>query len=330
MKPTLLLLAMLPATLACAAGEIDWKNPVVKDRADPQVFLHTDGYYYMTASVPEYDRVEIRRAKTLGGLTTGEKKVIWRKHSSGPMSQHIWAPELHFIDGKWYVYFAASEAKDIWKIRLWALENDSKDPFQGKWVEKGQFNTGWESFALDATTFMHKGTRYFVWAQAEPGKGPSNIYIAKMKSPLELDGPGVCIARAELPWELRQYTVQEGPAVLIRNGKVFMTYSTNSTDHKYCMGMLTADENADLLNPASWKKSPEPVLDSDPANKTWGPGHNSFTTTKDGKTDLLVYHARDYKYDGNDPLHTGDRATRVKVVGWKPDGTPDFTAPDSK
>jgi len=80
------------------------------------------------------------------------------------MGAHIWAPVLHFIEGKWYLYFAAGSAQAIWDIRRYMLENASTDPFTGTWVEKGQLRTKWESFSLDATTFEHRGTRYLVWA----------------------------------------------------------------------------------------------------------------------------------------------------------------------
>ena len=39
-------------------------KPIILQRADPWIYKHTDGYYYFTASVPEYDRIEIRRSKT--------------------------------------------------------------------------------------------------------------------------------------------------------------------------------------------------------------------------------------------------------------------------
>src|SRR4051794_5663863 len=98
---------------ALASDPLQWTNPLVQQRADPHVFLHNDGYYYYTASVPEYDRIEVRRARTLGELGKAETKVIWRRHASGPMSGYIWAPEIHFINGKWYVYFAGGEAPSM-------------------------------------------------------------------------------------------------------------------------------------------------------------------------------------------------------------------------
>lgn len=311
---------------AAAAGEVRYQNPVVLQRADPWVFRHTDGFYYMMASVPEYDRLEIRRARTIQGLgKDAEVKVVWRKHEKGVMGAHIWAPELHWIDGKWYIYFAAGEAEAIWNIRIWALSNDAADPMEGEWVERGQVKTDWESFALDATTFEHRGVRYMAWAQNDPKLGPgTSVYIAPMKDPLTLAGPQVRITRPELAWEVLGHRVNEGPAFLKRNGRIFMTYSASATDHNYCIGMLVADEGADLLDPKSWTKVREPVLKTDAAKKLYGPGHNSFAVAEDGKTDLLVYHARDYRDVHPDPLRDPNRHTRVRVIRWGEDGVPRF------
>ncbi len=82
-------------------------NPLVPQRADPSCDKHTDVLYYFTGSVPAYDRIELLKASSLQGLAFAEPKVIWRKHEKGPISYHIWAPEIHFIGGRWYIYFAA-------------------------------------------------------------------------------------------------------------------------------------------------------------------------------------------------------------------------------
>jgi GH43 family beta-xylosidase len=325
-SPVLLLAALICAAVP-APSQAQWTNPIVPHRADPQVFRHSDGYYYFTATAPEYDRIELTRVRSLGELSKATPKVIWRKHPEGPMGSHIWAPEIHFIDGKWYVYFTAGESKDIWKIRLYVLENPSPNPLEGTWTEKGQLKVNWESFTLDATTFTNRGTRYLAWAQAENGKKGTNIYLAKMDSPWSITGKQVLLSKPDLPWEQVKYWVNEGPAVLIKKDRIFLTYSASATDANYCMGMLTADANADLLDPASWKKSPEPVFKSNPAASQFGPGHNGFTTTPDGKTDVLVYHDRNYEKIKGDPLNNPDRATRAQVIHWKLDGTPDFGVP---
>lgn len=318
--------ALMLCSSAALADPV-FANPLVRQRADPHVTLHTDGYYYYTATVPEYDRIELRRARSPDALGKAEARVIWRKHDSGDMGAHIWAPEIHFINGKWYIYFTAGRAEAKWEIRLYVLENSSPNPMEGAWTERGQLKTAWESFSLDATTFVHEGQRYLAWTQTGPQKGDkaTNIYIAKMDTPTSITGTPVLLTTPEYPWEKVKFLVNEAPAVLIKKGKVFLTYSASATDASYSMGLLTANASAKLLDPASWRKSATPVFKS--ANGQYGPGHNSFTTTPDGKTDVLFYHARNYRDIQGDSLHDPNRHTRAQVIRWLADGTPDFGEP---
>jgi GH43 family beta-xylosidase len=303
-------------------------NPIVEQRADPWVYKHTDGYYYFTASVPEYDQIEVRRAKTIQELGSAEPVTAWRKHESGPMSANIWAPEIHYIDGKWYIYYAAARADAIFDHRMYVIENDSENPLEGSWVEKGQVKAAWESFSLDATTFEHKGERYYVWAQRDPEiVGNSNLYIAKMVNPWTIAGPQVMLTKPEYDWETIGFLVNEGAAVLKRNGKIFISYSASATDYNYCMGLLTADEESDLLDSKSWSKTADPVFQTNEENSQYGPGHNSFTVSEDGSQDILIYHARNYRDIVGDPLWDPNRHTRAQVFTWNEDGTPNFGVP---
>jgi GH43 family beta-xylosidase len=211
---------------------------------------------------------------------------------------------------------------------MYVLENESANPLEGEWVEKGQVKTDWESFSLDATTFEHKGERYYVWAQRDPNiVGNSNLYIAKMVSPWEIEGSQVMITKPEYDWETIGFLVNEGAAVLKRNGKIFITYSASATDYNYCMGLLTADEESDLLDPTSWKKTDQPVFQTSEENGQYGPGHNSFTVSEDGTQDVLIYHARNYKEIEGDPLWDHNRHTRAQTFTWNEDGTPNFGVP---
>ncbi|PTQ64418.1 GH43 family beta-xylosidase [Sphingomonas sp. PP-CE-3G-477] len=305
-------------------------NPLVRQRADAQVFLHTDGYYYMTGSVPEYDRLVLRRSRTLAGLSTANERVLWRHEKTGPMSGFLWAPELHLIDGRWIMYFAAGPSgggEDVFRIRTFAVVCDGPDAMTGTWTVLGQLTTPWDSFTLDSTSFVHRGTRYLAWAQREPGiETNSNLYLAPLATPLTLAAKPARLAVPTLDWEIRGFKVAEAPALLARNGKLFMTYSASATDARYCMGMLTARDDADIMDPAAWTKSPQPVFKSSPAHKVFGPGHNSFTVDERGR-DILVYHARDYEAIKGDPLFDPNRHTRVQRFTYKPDGTPDFGEP---
>jgi GH43 family beta-xylosidase len=302
-------------------------NPLVLQRADTQIFLDDDGLYYMTASVPEYDRVIVRAAPSLAGLATAPETVIWRRPASGPMGGFIWAPELHHIDGRWYAYFAAGDSDDPFHIRTYIIEGRGTDPRAARWGAPVRLVTPWDTFTLDSTTFVHRGTRYLAWAQREPGIDTnSNLYVAPLASPSTLAAAPARIAVPTLPWEIQGFKVNEGPAVLIRNGRVFMTFSASATDARYCMGLLTADADADLLDPASWVKSPEPVFTTSELTSTYGPGHNSFTVDERGR-DILVYHGRDYRDIVGDPLFDPNRHTRVQRLYWNDDGSPAFGIP---
>lgn len=148
-----------------------------------------------------------------------------------------------------------------------------------------------------------------------------------MADPWTLTGPQVRISAPEHDWERVGFAVNEGPAVLRRNGRVFMTYSASATDANYCVGLLTAGAGSDLMDPASWVKSPQPAFTGSAETGQYGPGHNCFTVAEDGRTDVLVYHARPYEEIAGDPLDDPGRDTRVQPLSWRADGTPDFGVP---
>lgn len=310
------------AASAAAAAE----NPLVKQRADAQIFRH-DGTYYMTASVPEYDRLVIRRAPTLAGLNTAEETVVWQRPASGSMAGYIWAPELHLIEGRWHLYFAAGDSDDKFRIRTYVLRAAGPDPLASKWQMLGKLATPWDTFTLDSTIFEHRGVRYISWAQHEPGFGNNtNVYLAPLATPTTLAGSPARLTVPTLEWEIQGFKVNEGPAFLARNGRLFMTYSASATDARYCLGLLTAPDDADIMNPAVWTKSPQPVFVSSAATSVHGPGHNSFTVDEQGH-DLLVYHGRDYEKIVGDPLFDPNRHTRIQRLYFRADGTPDFGIP---
>lgn len=315
--------------MADKTKESIYNKPWIMQRADPYVYRHTDGMYYFTASVPAYDGIVLRRAQTLEGLAHAPETEIWHKHEEGIESCHIWAPELHYIDGAWYLYFAGGDKDDIWAIRPYVLECMDEDPMTGTWVEKGKMQRAeedefsFEAFSLDATVFENHGKWYYVWAEkVGVGKQISNLYIGEMETPYKLKTVQVLLTTPDYDWERVGFWVNEGPAVIRRNGKIFLTYSASETGAAYCMGMLTADENADLLDPLSWKKERYPVLCSDETLGIYGPGHNSFTVDEEGN-DILVFHARtESEIEGN-PLYNPNRHAMLMKIQWK-DGKPVF------
>lgn len=307
-------------------------NPVVFQRADPHIYLHTDGFYYMTASVPAYDGIEIRRAKTIEELENGEAKMVWMKHKEGEMSELIWAPEIHIINGKWYIYFAAAgntkihETHVTFNHRMYVIENADSNPFSDNWVEKGRITTHMDSFSLDATILKYENKVYYIWAQKDPEiAGNSNIYISEMENPWTLKGNITMLTHPEYEWEKRVFLVNEGPSILKNDKYIFLTYSASATDENYCVGILKLEIGKDPLIKENWIKSSVPVFKSDVSNKRFGPGHNSFTKSPEGQ-DILVYHCRDYDKFDCDPLYDPNRHTCIQVVEWI-NGEPNFGIP---
>lgn len=302
----------------------------IAQRADPYVYKHEDGSYYFTASLPEYNGIALRKAESLEALCDAEEIMIWQKHERGPMSYHVWAPELHYINQKWYIYFASGEVENIWNIRPYVLECSGQNPVKDKWYEKGIMQCAdddefsFRSFSLDATVLQNKGKYYYIWAEkVGVGKQISNLYIAEMETPTKLKTVQVLLTTPDYEWERKGYWVNEGPSVLNKNGKIFLTYSASDTGVNYCMGMLSIDENGDLLNPREWKKERYPVLKTNIEKGIYGPGHNSFTVDLQGN-DILVYHARTEKEIIGNPLYNPNRHAMLMKIEWNREGEPVF------
>lgn len=226
-----------------------WPNPFITQRADPFILRHGAGYYFI-ASVPEYDRLELRHASTLAGLREAPAVTVWRKPDQGEYSELIWAPELHHINGQWVIYFAAAPSREIkeglFQHRMYALVCDNADPLTGYWQPCRRVETQFDSFALDATHFVHQGKNWYLWAQKDPAiPGNSNLYLAELLNPWTLKGTPVMLSRPEYEWECAGFSVNEGPAAIRHGNRLFVTYSASATDENYCLGMLSIDVQAD-------------------------------------------------------------------------------------
>ncbi len=310
---------------------LKYNEPWILQRADPYVYRHTDGWYYFTASVPAYDKIVLRRAKSLSELPDAEEITIWNKHESGPMSEHIWAPEIHYVMGKWYIYYAGGEKDDVWKIRPYVLECQGQDPIGDAWVEKGKMQRAledefsFEAFSLDGTVFEDKGRLYYVWAEkVGVGKQISNLYIAELENPYTLKTVQVLLTTPDYDGERVGFWVNEGPGIIRRGDNIYLTFSASETGADYCIGMLSAKSGTDLLDPLSWKKDRYPVLRTDESKGVYGPGHNSFTVDEDGN-DIMVYHARlEAKIEGN-PLYNPNRHAHLMKVRWDENDRPVFS-----
>jgi GH43 family beta-xylosidase len=314
----LLVLALGPVS---AGASETFSNPLLPSGPDPWVAQH-DGIYYYTSTLG--DRIALWKTRDLGQLAKAPVTVVWRAPARGPGSASVWAPELHRIDGKWYLYYTAAEKAhdDDAHRQLYVLENTSADPTQGHWVPRGMLRTGYHG--IDGTVFQLHGKLYFVYS-AYVGDH-SDLVIARMSNPWTLAAPQVDIAHPTYAWEMQGgRKILEGPEFLKGpSGKLFLSYSASAcwSDH-YALGLLSAAPDADPLDPASWHKSPRPVFAQSPANSVYAPGHNGFFKSPDGKQTWIIYHA-----NGGPGWKCGPRRSpRMQQVHWRTNGTPDFGVP---
>ncbi|MFD2611187.1 family 43 glycosylhydrolase [Paenibacillus gansuensis] len=309
-----LLLTLIPVGTAQAAVN-NFYNVIMQDGADPWMYKHTDGYYYFTKTTG--DGVTLWRSKTISGVDAGEQKQVM----SGCCG--IWAPELHWINNKWYIYYAKDNGNNV-NHRMYVLENSSADPFTGTWTDKGQITDSTNKWAIDGTVLNNGGNLYFLWSGWEGDTdGQQNLYIAHMSNPWTIDSARTKIATPQYSWETNTYpTVNEGPQVIVRNGTISLVYSASgSWTNGYCLGLITASTSSDLLSASSWTKRSTPIFSS--ANGIYGPGHHSFTKSKDGNEDWIIYHGA--RWDGAG----WTRSVRAQKFTWNTDNTPYLGSPAS-
>jgi len=326
-----------------------YTDPLVERRADPDVTLGDDGLYYFTGSYPMtssgdpngYDRVVLRRAETIQGLSTAPETTIWHENTDATLNRFIWAPELTKIGDDWYILFTAGR-NGVWDIRP-AMLKFTGGEFGGdavldpaNWVSVGQVKAApgdadaFARFSLDMTHFESGGKHYVVWA--ETGAGGSTLRMAQIDpdDPTQLTSKSILLSTPTYAWEKSANdAIDEGPAVIEKNGTIVIAFSASSVDDKYCVGVLTADAAADLLDPASWTKNPFPLLTTADVPGQVGPGHNSFTVDEYGNP-VIVYHSRTVN-DSSNPGEATDaglfdprRHARAATVHWSADGLPIF------
>jgi GH43 family beta-xylosidase len=272
---------------AAKAANLQFTNPLGPG-ADPYV-TYRDGYYYMVNTTG--NNVRIERAEKLEDIhrsnSNSTSVVVWDPPSGTNYSEQIWAPELHWINDKWYIYVAASDGNNA-THRMYVLERNDPNPM-GAFTFKGQLNT--TRWAIDGTVLQWEGQLYFIWS-GWPGTtdGQQNLYIAPMSDPLTISGPRVLISSPTYTWEKYGLAINEGPQILIYEGKLHIIYTGSAYwRHEYALGRLTYDGVGSLLSQSSWQKSSTPVFQQ--SGDIVGTGHASFTTSPDGTEYWIVYHA---------------------------------------
>lgn len=301
-------------------------NPLFRG-ADPFVARLDGRYYYCQAAGG--NRIEVFQSRS--PIERGEGRVAWTAPRSGWNRAQVWAPELHRLAGRWYLYYAASDGRNA-NHRMGVLAAKTDEP-QGPYEDAGPLYTGDDlhcgsrnRWAIDGTVFELRGSLYLLWSGWEADDDLQHLYVARMSDPT-----AVCTNRVRIcpndchPWERvgeghGERGLHEGPQVLVRGGRVILVYScSGSWQPTYKLGMLYMDEHADPLDPNAWTKLPAPVFES--TRDVFGVGHCCFTLSPDGTEDWMLYHSKRNRYD------CWQREVRAQRFTWTEDGFPDFGRP---
>jgi GH43 family beta-xylosidase len=295
-------------------------NPLF-DGADPWLIRKDRYYYYCSASGRG---ISVSRSRFI--TRKEETKRIWEAPDSGWNRSCIWAPELHFLDGRWYIYYAGGVSGPPYiHQKTGVLRSETDDPM-GPYIDMGMLYTGDNPdmksdnvWAIDMTVFRYRGKLYAVWSGWEKpsltDKTSQHLYIALMKNPYTMESPRVRLSSPVEAWETGgPLDLQEGPEILEKGNKLFIIYSCReSWTVDYRLGQLEmTDPEGKLTDPSSWKKS-GPVF-SGPL----GTGHCSFVKSPDGKEDWIIFHSKKSAKEG------WDREIRAQKFIWNKNGYPAF------
>ncbi|SDE40601.1 Listeria/Bacterioides repeat-containing protein [Paenibacillus sp. UNCCL117] len=325
------LLVTMLSNIAHADVSSHYLNPLMKG-ADPTIERQDDGYYYSAAGD---GNVVLKRHETILGVSTAKSKEVWKLPED---LEFIWGPDAHRIDGKWYIYFASGPKVSDEAGRFayghpssYVLENSSPDPFEGTWELKGTYDNGdgltpqkgllnTQSYGLPTGFVTIKGQRYMTYTKyfyfIDPTTGKERFdecpTIVKMKNPWTLEGEEITLARPTYDWEKYVDNVNEGAAVVERNGKVFFAYSASSYTHdNYAVGLSWADLAQSVENEAAWHKHPEPIMKRSDENGSYSTGSPLFLKSEDGTEDWITYHGIPTHSQGGK-----NREVRAQRINW--------------
>lgn len=286
------------------------------DGADPWIAPHGGIIYYTHTTGTD---VRLWMSQDLHAIKHSSPSPLWSPYEQDRLPlRNLWAPELHYVHGAWYLYVAADDGRNH-NHRMYVLESlrGPKGPFHLKGKLRPPYHDRW---AIDGTVTFINGRLYYAWSGwPSLRNGRQNLYIALMDNPWTLTHHVSCISQPEHPWES---WINEGPQFLHRGNDTFIVYSANrSWTDDYKLGLLRL-EGRDPLAPAAWVKMPHPVFDS--ANheqeSIHAPGHCSFFTDTHGEH-WVLYHVAKAKGSG------WEREVRAQKWIWNERGEPLFGQP---
>ena len=301
--------------------------PVAFNRADPCVGKWNGKYYFIATNDADNNHtLYIREADTLPELVSAEEILLLDSTTYEGIGGLLWAPEFHEVDGKWYIFHAATPGEFFWEeSHVMALREGGNPSRREDWsapkrvvkADGSDICEAGKEITLDMTVFDWEGEYYAIWSQRQflPKDLGAWLYIAKInpKEPWKLASEPVVLLKPDYGWSNNHTFVVEGPFALPKEDILYITFSGAAVDTSYVVGLLSIPKGKDLLDPKNWKQGNYPILTARSVEGEYGTGHNAYVTDEDG-TIWNTYHAR--------PGVEGVRSSGIRRVHFDIDGAP--------
>lgn len=317
-------------------------NPIHLSGQDPWFYKHGDYYYHILVLGVERNGKEekaftITRSKSLTTLYP-DLNDPETTHIAGFVAdsniQSIWAPEIFFFEGYWYLLFTASttdkeyldnlqDKTDVIDSarRTYIIKSETDDPF-GKYGKAIKLELSPDRRSIDATFMNYNGKQYVIWAgwpnELHTAFWQQNLYITELetgdptKVKASLGGERCLISEPKADWERNSSSQNEGPCLIYApdGTPVLLFAASYAASDCYCIGYMrmTGDNPLDM---SSWEKGVKPLMETDLLRTDIvSPGHCSVVKSPDGTEDWIVYHAAKYSGAG------WSRTVRLQKLEW--------------
>ena len=279
-----------------------YKNPLggITNIGDPYILKYNKQYYmYATSSSNGFKvwQSDNMIDWTLKGLAL-DKNNPANNWGNG----NFWAPEVKYIDGKFYMTYSARLSNGKMKIRIAACDSPL-GPFTN-WSEPFLQD---DDFSYIDADLLPDGKKVFMFFTKDcslniiNGKHVSQIYAVELNKDLKSFATQPVLATTpDQAWESpnNDWVWNEGSYAMKHDNTYYLMYSANVYNGQdYSVGYATAPNP---LGP--WTKyAGNPVLKKNIAIGVSGPGHNCVTTSPDDKELFIVYHSHTFadKPSGN-------------------------------
>lgn len=301
--------------------------PIAFDRADPCIGRWKNKYYFIATNDADGNHtLYIREADTIPELVDAKEHLILDSDTYPEIGGLLWAPEFHELNGRLYIFHAATPGEFYWEeSHVMELKEGGNPVCKEDWSapkrvvrpDGSDICEAGKEITLDMTCFEWQGEYYAVWSQRQflPKDLGAWLYIAKLnpKEPWKLRTNPVVLSKPEYGWANNHTFVDEGPYALPHGDKLYLTFSSAAVDTSYVVGLLTIEKGKDLLDSHNWQKKNYPILTSRSVKGEFGTGHNAYVTDGDGIV-WNTYHAR--------PGVDGERSSGIRRVHFNIDGEP--------